>query len=110
MRGILLTLLPSLAAIFAGDRGGNCFAVVADKQPQQQHDDAAECEGWAAVGECNLNPKYMWQHCSASCGEMADADRAMAEEIGEGMLYIFFRSHLCSCARGARVSSVTFRL
>jgi len=74
MRGILLTLLPFLAATFA-DRG--IFAVA----EQQQDDEVAESDGWAAAGECNLNPKYMWEHCSAACGRLAEIDRAMADEI-----------------------------
>jgi hypothetical protein len=94
MRGILLTLLPFLAATFA-DRGN--FAVA----EQQQDDEVAECEGWAAAGECNLNPKYMWEHCSAACGRLAEIDRAMADEIGEDVLFSSSpptTSSTCVCA------------
>jgi hypothetical protein len=98
MRGILLTLLPFLAATFA-DRGN--FAVA----EQQQDDEAAECDGWAAAGECNLNPKYMWEHCSAACGRLAEIDRAMADEIGEDVSFSSSppTTFVCARARGCRL-------
>ncbi len=34
-------------------------------------------------GECNLNPRYMLEHCPVSCGRLAELDNAIAEEIGE---------------------------
>lgn len=96
-RGILLTLLPFLAATFA-DRGN--FAVA-----ERQDDDVAECEGWAAAGECNLNPKYMWEHCSAACGRLAEIDRAMADEIGEDVSFSSSppTTFVCARARGCRL-------
>ena len=46
-------------------------------------DDNEACSGWAANGECSLNPKYMLENCKASCEKIAEADREMAVEIGE---------------------------
>jgi hypothetical protein len=42
-----------------------------------------QCDEWASAGECNLNPAYMWQHCSDACGKLSEQEKIMAEEIGE---------------------------
>ena len=27
-----------------------------------------DCEFWASIGECDVNPGYMWEYCKLSCG------------------------------------------
>jgi hypothetical protein len=75
MRWILLL---SVGTIFV-NRG---TIVVAEKGEEEQ-DDEPGCETWAMSGECNLNPRYMLEHCPYSCGRQAELDKAMAEKIGE---------------------------
>ena len=54
----------------------------------QEKDNVAECEGWAAAGECNLNPRYMLEHCPIACAEQAELDKQMAEAIGECFFFL----------------------
>jgi len=80
MRGILLLLL---AAILANH--GN---VVVAQYDDEQRDDEVGCVEWATAGECNLNPRYMLEHCPVACWRQAELDRAMAEEIEEKIGHI----------------------
>ena len=70
----LLTYLSSTTRIYGS---GGILSVSA------LEDDNEACSGWAANGECSLNPKYMLENCKASCEKIAEADREMAGEIGE---------------------------
>lgn len=36
--------------------------------------EAEECPGWAATGECTINPDYMLQHCRFSCQTCMEID------------------------------------
>ena len=72
---ILITLLTYLSS--TTKHGGGIITVSA------AYDEVDECSGWAANGECSLNPKYMLENCKASCEKIAEADREMAVEIGK---------------------------
>ncbi|XP_078617928.1 uncharacterized protein LOC144885728 isoform X1 [Branchiostoma floridae x Branchiostoma japonicum] len=43
--------------------------LVGSSMGQDCVDDNASCAGWAADGECDLNPGYMLTNCRLSCGE-----------------------------------------
>ena len=72
---ILTTLLTYLST--SSRYGGGIVSVSA------AIDEVDECPGWAANGECSLNPKYMLANCAASCEKIAEQDREMAVEIGK---------------------------
>ena len=72
---ILITFLTYLST--TTKYGGGILSVSA------LEDDNEACSGWAANGECSLNPKYMLENCKASCEKIAEADREMAVEIGK---------------------------
>ena len=77
MKTFILTTLLTYLSSTSKYGGGGILSVSA------VYDEVDECSGWAANGECSLNPKYMLENCKASCEKIAEADREMALEIGK---------------------------
>ena len=49
-------------------------------------DRVPSCRGWAAAGECRVNPNFMLKECEASCGQCPMGTRDDARSSGAAPL------------------------
>ena len=49
------------------------------QQRQQQELQAAQCDGWAEAGECEMNPEWMLASCAKECADLPPPSTAECE-------------------------------
>ena len=71
----------------------SCHTLYTTAACNNQHTDLAECEKWAAEGECQINSRWMPENCRKSC-HMCNKDinkptETPDDDDSDGMYFTF---------------------